>query len=73
MVAGGGILKVLHDDKIILKEKKKKMRGHYYLTESPMRGGASGARRISEQGGAPMEVDRALDGRLGRTRDDIVE
>ena len=44
MVAGGGILKVLHGDKIIL-EKKKKMRGHYYLTESPVQGGASGARR----------------------------
>ena len=35
MVVGGGILKVLHGDRIILK-KKKEMIGHYYLTESPM-------------------------------------
>ena len=35
MVAGEEILKVLHGDRIILKEKKR-MRGYYYLTESPM-------------------------------------
>ena len=46
-VAGGGILKVLCDDRIILEEKKK-TRGYYYLVKSPVRGGASGARRSPE-------------------------
>ena len=35
MVVGGEILKVLYGDRIILEEKKR-MRGHYYLTESPV-------------------------------------
>ena len=52
MVAGGEILKVLCDDRTIL-EGKNERRGYYYLTESPMRGGASEARRSSERGGAP--------------------
>ena len=51
MIAGKEILKVLHGDRIIL-EQKKRMRGHYCLAESPMRNGASGARRSPEQGGA---------------------
>ena len=46
-VAGGGILKVLHSDRIVL-ERKKERRGHYYLTESLVRGGASGARWSSK-------------------------
>ena len=51
-VAGGGILKVLRDDRIVLEEKKGK-RGYYYLMESPVRGGASGARWSPERDGAP--------------------
>ena len=43
-VAGRGILKVLHSDRIILEEKKR-MRGYYFLMESLVRGGASGARK----------------------------
>ena len=43
MVASGGILKALCGDRIAL-EGKKGRRGHYYLTWSPVRGGASGAR-----------------------------
>ena len=35
MVAGGGILKVMHDDRIILEEKKR-MRRYYYLMGSPI-------------------------------------
>ena len=42
-VAGGGILRELRDDRIVLEEKKGS-RGHYYLVGSPVRGGASGAR-----------------------------
>ena len=34
-VAGGGILKVLCGNRIVLEEKKGS-RGHYYLTESPV-------------------------------------
>ena len=52
MVASGKILKVLCSDKIILKEKKK-MRENYYLTGSPVRGGASRAKRSLERDGAP--------------------
>ena len=40
MIAGGEILKMLCGDRIVL-EKKKGRRGHYYLTESPVRDGAS--------------------------------
>ena len=46
-VVGGGILKVLHGDRIVLEGKKGKRR-NYYLTESPVRGGASRARRSLE-------------------------
>ena len=35
MVAGAEILKVLRSDRIIL-ERKKRMRGHYYLAKSPV-------------------------------------
>ena len=56
MVAGGGILKVLHGDKIIL-EKKKKMRGHYYLMGSPVRSEASRARRAQNEVELLIEVD----------------
>ena len=41
-VASGGILRVLHGDRIVL-EGKKGSRGHYYLAGSPVRGGASRA------------------------------
>ena len=34
-IAGGGILKVLRSDRVIL-EGKKMTRGHYYLMESPV-------------------------------------
>ena len=34
-VAGGEILRVLHDDRIVL-EGKKGSRGHYYLVRSPV-------------------------------------
>ena len=44
MIVGGGILEVLHGDRIVLEEKKK-MRGYYHLAGSPVRGGASGVRR----------------------------
>ena len=54
-VAGREILKVLHDNKIILEEKKK-MRRHYYLTGSPVRDGALGAR--SPQQGRALDGDR---------------
>ena len=50
-VAGGEILRVLHDDRIVL-EGKKESRGHYYLVESSVRGGASGDRWSLERGGA---------------------
>ena len=43
-IAGDGILKVMYGDRMIL-EGKKKMRGYFYLTESPVQGGASGVRR----------------------------
>ena len=46
------MLKVLHGDRVIL-EGKKRTREHYYLTGSPVQGGASGARRNPERGGAP--------------------
>ena len=72
IVAGEGILKVLHDDRIILEEKKR-MRGHYYLMENPVRGGASAARRSPVQGGVSVEVDQTLDGRLERTRGDVTK
>ena len=52
MVAGGGILKIMHGDGIILKDKKR-TRGYYYLAGSPARGGASVARRSPERGEAP--------------------
>ena len=52
MVADGGILKVLHGDRVIL-EGEKRMRGYYYLVGSPVRDGASGARRSPQQDGAP--------------------
>ena len=52
MVAGGGILRVLRGDWIVL-EGKKGSRGHYYLAGSPVRGGASGARWSPERDGAP--------------------
>ena len=52
MVAGGEILMALHDDRIILKEKKR-MRGHYYLVRSPVQGRASRARKSPERSGAP--------------------
>ena len=54
MVADGGILKVLHGDRIILEEKKR-MRRYYYLTESPVQDGASKIRRSLERDGAPSE------------------
>ena len=50
-VADEKILKVLYSDRIILEEKKK-TRGHYYLMGSLVRGGALGARRSPERGGA---------------------
>ena len=59
-IDGREILKVLHGDRIIL-EKKKRTRGYYYLTESPVRGGALGARRSPERG-------EALDGGGSGTR-----
>ena len=43
---------MLRIDRIILEEKKR-MRGYYYLTESSVRGGASGAKRSPERGEAP--------------------
>ena len=43
---------MLHDERIML-EGKNESRGHYYLTESLVRGGASGARWSPERGGAP--------------------
>ena len=46
-VADGGILKIMHDDKIILEEKKR-MKGHYYLAKSPVRDGVLGVRRSPE-------------------------
>ena len=52
MVARGGILKVLHDDRVIL-EGKKRIREHYYLAGSLVRDGASGVRKSPKHGGAP--------------------
>ena len=46
-VAGGGILRVLRDDRIVL-EGKKESRGQDYLAGSLVRGGASGVRRSPE-------------------------
>ena len=43
MVADGEILRVLRGDRIVL-EGKKGRRGHYYLAESSVRGGASRVR-----------------------------
>ena len=52
MVGSGRLMKVLHGDGIILEGKKGK-RGHYYLTENLMRGGASRVRQSPERSGAP--------------------
>ena len=57
----------------VILEEKKRMRGHYYLTGSPVQGRASEARRSPNEVELQVEVDQALDGRLGRTRGDIVE
>ena len=51
MVAGEGILEVLHSDRTILEEKKR-TKGYYYMAGSPVRGGALEARRSPERGGA---------------------
>ena len=66
MVTDGEILKVLHGDRIILKEKKR-TRGYYYLVESPVRDEASGARRSLKRDGAP---DGGGSGTKGKTRKD---
>ena len=44
MVADGEILKVLHNERIILEEKKR-MRGYYYLVKSPVRDGVLRVRK----------------------------
>ena len=50
--AEGEILKILHNDRMILEEKKRTI-GHYYPTESLVRDGASGTKRTLESSGAP--------------------
>ena len=52
MVAGGGILKVLRGDRIVL-EGKKGSRGYYYLAGNLVQGGTLEVRWSPEQGGAP--------------------
>lgn len=52
MIAGDGILKILYSDRMIL-ERKKRMRGHYYLVGSPVQVRVSGTNGSPVQGGAP--------------------
>ena len=49
--AGDGVLKVLHDSRVVVQGKKRE--GHYFLTESSVRGGVPGADRSPVRGGAP--------------------
>ena len=55
IVAGGGILKVIHGDRFIL-EKKKRIRGHYYLV------GTQCKVKLQKSGGVQSEVELQEEG-----------